>query len=52
LEDGISWTLRTDEGLPITPVQSPDEVRAQNRQSMAMLTGLMKNVQGAPGVKR
>ncbi len=52
LEDGISWTVTPAPGVPITPVMSPAEVRAQNAQSMAMLSGMMKGVQGAPGIKR
>jgi hypothetical protein len=50
LEEGVSWTVTTPEGTPVVPVMSPEQVRAQNAQSMQMLKGMMAGVKGAPRV--
>ena len=45
LEEGIGFHVETQPGVVSAPVQSADEVRRRNAQSMQMLTGIMAGVQ-------
>jgi hypothetical protein len=42
LEDGVGFHVETPAGM--APVQSAADVKAQNAQSMAMLTGMLAGV--------
>jgi hypothetical protein len=42
LEDGVGFHMETVPGA--APVPSPADVKAQNAQSMAMLTGMLAGV--------
>jgi hypothetical protein len=48
IEEGFSFHVETQEA----PLPTPSDIRAQNAQSMAALSGIMAGAQGAPRVRR